>query len=205
MKARSRTIYPMSQLKAFWRSLQEHFPEHQFGHNACDKSLEGRIGKGRNHSAKTKSWPRIEKVIQRRGEISTPFPSLKGSGILGPMNYLVAGLIGLFGGISSGLFGVGGGVVMVPAMLFFTTLAMRDTQQAVGTSLIVIIPTALIGALKHKTLGNINWPVALLLVPGAIVGGWIGASLTQGISSENLKRVFGGFIILVGCRLLFWK
>lgn len=121
------------------------------------------------------------------------------------MNYLIAGLIGLFGGISSGLFGVGGGVVMVPAMLFFTTLALRDTQQAVGTSLIVIIPTAIIGALKHKTLGNINWPVALLLVPGAIIGGWIGASLTQGISSDNLKRVFGGFIILVGCRLLFWK
>ena len=121
------------------------------------------------------------------------------------MNYLIAGLIGLFGGISSGLFGVGGGVVMVPAMLFCTALAMRDTQQAVGTSLIVIIPTALIGAFKHKTLGNINWPVAGLLVPGAIVGGWIGASLSQGISSENLKRIFGGFIILVGCRLLFWK
>ena len=94
---------------------------------------------------------------------------------------------------------------MVPAMLFFTTLAMRDTQQAVGTSLIVIIPTAIIGAWKHKWLGNINWPVALMLVPGAIVGGWIGASLTQGISSGNLKRMFGAFIILVGCRLLFWK
>lgn len=121
------------------------------------------------------------------------------------MNYLVAGLIGLFGGVCSGLFGVGGGVVMVPAMLFFAMLAIRDTQQAVGTSLIVIIPTAIIGALKHKMLNNINWPIALMLVPGAVVGGWIGANLTTGISSENLKRLFGGFLILVGCRLLFWK
>src|SRR5256885_9360205 len=54
----------------------------------------------------------------------------------------------------SGLFGVGGGVVMVPAMLFFTTLAMRDTQQAVGTSLIVIIPTAIIGADRKSTRLN---------------------------------------------------
>lgn len=121
------------------------------------------------------------------------------------MNYLIAAIIGLVGGVSSGLFGVGGGVVMVPAMLFFTALAMRDTQQAVGTSLIVIIPTALIGAFKHKSLGNINWPVALMLVPGAILGGYLGAHLTQGISSDNLKRLFGGFLILVGCKLLIWK
>jgi uncharacterized membrane protein YfcA len=121
------------------------------------------------------------------------------------MNYVIAAFIGLVGGISSGLFGVGGGVVMVPAMLFFTALAIRDTQQAVGTSLLIIIPTAIIGALRHKTLGNINWPVAWMLVPGAILGGWIGATLTREISSDNLKRLFGGFIILVGCRLLFWK
>jgi uncharacterized protein len=121
------------------------------------------------------------------------------------MNYLIAAFIGLVGGVSSGLFGVGGGVVMVPAMLLFTTLGVRDTQQAVGTSLLVIIPTAIIGAFKHKTLGNINWPIALMLVPGAIIGGWLGASLTSGISSDNLKRLFGGFLIFVGCRLLFWK
>lgn len=121
------------------------------------------------------------------------------------MNYVIAALIGLVGGISSGLFGVGGGVVMVPAMLLFATLAIRDTQQAIGTSLLVIIPTAIIGAFRHKTLGNINWPVAWMLVPGAILGGWIGATLTREISSDNLKRLFGGFIIVVGCRLLFWK
>jgi uncharacterized protein len=121
------------------------------------------------------------------------------------MNYVIAAFIGLIGGISSGLFGVGGGVVMVPAMLLFTTLAIRDTQQAVGTSLLVIIPTAIIGVVRHKTLGNINWPVAWMLVPGAILGGWIGATLTREISSANLKRIFGGFIIVVGCRLLFWK
>ncbi|HEY6183305.1 MAG TPA: sulfite exporter TauE/SafE family protein, partial [Terriglobales bacterium] len=121
------------------------------------------------------------------------------------MNYVIAAVIGLIGGICSGLFGVGGGVVMVPAMLFFSALGIRDTQQAVGTSLIVIIPTALVGAFRHKTLGNVSWPIAFMLVPGAIIGGWLGATLTQNISSENLKRLFGGFIILVGCRLLFWK
>jgi uncharacterized protein len=89
-------------------------------------------------------------------------------------------------------------------MLFFTTLGITRTQEAVGTSLVVIIPTAIIGAFKHKTLGNIHWPVAAMLVPGAIIGGYLGAHLTTGISSDNLKRLFGGFLILVGCKLLFW-
>ncbi len=121
------------------------------------------------------------------------------------MTYLVAALIGLVGGVTSGLFGVGGGVVMVPAMLFFTALALRDTQQAVGTSLVVIIPTAVMGVFKHQSLGNVKWGVALILIPTAIAGSYLGAALTQHVSSDTLKRAFGGFLVLVGCKLLFLK
>jgi hypothetical protein len=125
------------------------------------------------------------------------------------MNYFVAALIGLVSGITSGLFGVGGGLVMVPAMLFFLTPPIRDIKQAIGTSLVVIIPTALMGSWKHfhkdPAISNINWSVAVALVPTAIVGGYIGAWLTKIISTGDLKRVFGGFIILVGIRLLFFK
>jgi uncharacterized protein len=123
------------------------------------------------------------------------------------MNYLMAGIIGLVGGITSGLFGVGGGVVMVPAMLFF--LPIRDMKQAVGTSLAVIIPTAMMGTFKHHNsdpnLSNVNWPVALALAPTAILGGFLGAWFTTMIHADNLKRAFGAFIVLVGLRLLLFK
>jgi uncharacterized protein len=125
------------------------------------------------------------------------------------MNYFIAALIGLVSGITSGLFGVGGGLVMVPAMLFFLSPPVRDIKQAIGTSLAVIIPTALMGAWKHfdkdPAISNINWPVVLALAPTAIVGGYIGAWLTKIISTGDLKRAFGAFIILVGIRLLFFK
>ena len=125
------------------------------------------------------------------------------------MNYLMAGIIGLVGGITSGLFGVGGGVVMVPAMLFFLSPPIRDIKQAVGTSLVVIIPTAMMGAFKHHdpnpNLSNVNWPVALSLAPTAILGGYLGAWFTTMIHADNLKRAFGAFIILVGLRLLLFK
>jgi uncharacterized membrane protein YfcA len=118
------------------------------------------------------------------------------------MEFLIAGLIGIFSGVASGLFGVGGGIVMVPAMVL---LLKMDVKLAVGTSLAVIIPTALSGTFKHLQLGNVDLKVALSLVPAAMIGSYIGAYLTSHISSGNLKKAFGGFIILVGLRLLLGK
>ena len=121
------------------------------------------------------------------------------------MHYLIAGIIGLVSGIISGLFGVGGGVVMVPAMGFLLSPPVRDIKQAVGTSLLVIIPTALMGSYKHFTQGNIEWRTAISLAPLAIAGSYFGAWLTTQIPAHNLKRAFGGFLIVVGARLLFFK
>ncbi|MBI3877830.1 MAG: sulfite exporter TauE/SafE family protein [Verrucomicrobia bacterium] len=118
------------------------------------------------------------------------------------MQYLIAGLIGLVSGVTSGLFGVGGGIIMVPAMMFFMKL---DIKHAVGTSLAVIIPTALVGSFKHHTQGNVDWRVALSLVPTALAGGVAGAWLTTQVSSDNLKRAFGGLLIVAGAKLLFFK
>ena len=118
------------------------------------------------------------------------------------MQYLIAALIGLAGGVSSGLFGVGGGIVMVPAMVY---LMHTNIKTAIGTSLVVIIPTALTGAFKHQQLGNIDWKVAASLIPMAIIGGFIGAALTKHVPADPLKKLFGGFIILAGCRLLLFK
>lgn len=121
------------------------------------------------------------------------------------MNYLVAGLVGLVGGITSGLFGVGGGVVMVPAILLLLGAQVGDIKTAIGTSLAVIVPTALIGSWKHHTQGNVKWDVVAALVPTALAGGYIGAWLTTKIPADDLKRMFGGFLVVVGGKLLFFK
>ena len=118
------------------------------------------------------------------------------------MNYLIAGIIGLMGGVASGLFGIGGGVVMVPAM---TLLMGMNVKQAIGTSLAVIIPTALAGVIKHASQEQMDWRAAFMLAPTAILGSYGGAWLTTQIAPENLKRGFGVVLILVGGRLLLGK
>jgi uncharacterized membrane protein YfcA len=91
---------------------------------------------------------------------------------------------------------------MVPAMMF---LVKMDIKPAIGTSLAVIVPTALMGTLKHHDLGNVHWRLALALVPTAIGGGYLGSWLTRHVASADLKRAFGGFLVLVGLRLLLFK
>lgn len=118
------------------------------------------------------------------------------------MLYVYAALIGLLSGITSGLFGVGGGIIMVPAMTFLLQL---DVKTAIGTSLAVMVPSACMGAFKHYHLGHVNWQVAAAIIPVAIAASFGGAWLTQHLSSETLKRAFGGLLILVGLRLAFGK
>ena len=121
------------------------------------------------------------------------------------MHYLIAGLIGIVSGITSGLFGVGGGVVMVPAMMLLLAPPVRDIKQAIGTSLAVIIPTAIMGTWKHHGSNNVDWRIAAALVPTAVIGAWIGAHLVKVIHADDLKRAFGGFLVLVGLKLAFFK
>jgi uncharacterized membrane protein YfcA len=121
------------------------------------------------------------------------------------MHYLVVALIGIVTGIVSGLLGVGGGLIMVPAMTLLLSPPIRDIKQAIGTSLAVIIPTALIGVWKHNSNHNVDWRIAAALVPTAAIGAWIGAHLVSIIHADDLKRGFGGFLILLGLKLAFFK
>jgi len=115
------------------------------------------------------------------------------------MNPYILFAIGLISGITSGLLGVGGGIIMVPAM---TLIAKLPVKIAIGTSLAVIIPTALVGVFKHHQQGNVNWEVAAYLSVAAVVGGWLGAWLINHIPPESLKRGFGVVLMLVGLRMV---
>ncbi len=125
------------------------------------------------------------------------------------MQYFTAALIGLLSGITSGMFGVGGGIVMVPAMLFLLSPPIRDIKQAIGTSLVIMIPTAIIGVWRHYKpdpgLSNIHWQTALMVIPMALCGSFAGVWFTTMISADNLKRAFGALLVVMGLKLVFFK
>ncbi|HEU5318290.1 MAG TPA: sulfite exporter TauE/SafE family protein [Chloroflexota bacterium] len=113
--------------------------------------------------------------------------------------WLIALTVGIFTGIVSGLMGIGGGNIMVPASTILLRLGQHVAQ---GVSLIVIIPTAISGAWSHYKRGNVNMRVALLLTPGAVVGGLIGARVAQAIPGGQLRVIFGILLFYFAMRYL---
>lgn len=111
-------------------------------------------------------------------------------------------VLGLVAGILSGLFGIGGGVIIVPALIFLLGI---EPHIAIGTSLLIIIPTAITGTIKHLQLQHINWTIGVLAGIGGCVGSWLGASLTYYISGPTLKRLFGVLLLVIAVKLIFSK
>jgi uncharacterized membrane protein YfcA len=115
---------------------------------------------------------------------------------------IIIALLGLAAGILSALLGVGGGIIMVPVMVMLLGVAPKV---AVGTSLAVIIPTALTGVLRHYSNGNVDLRMALMLAVGAVIGAYLGASLAESLPDQLVKRLFALLMIVTAVKLFTGK
>ena len=106
---------------------------------------------------------------------------------------------GLGVGMLSALFGIGGGLVMVP----FLVIVFGEPQHlAEGTSLAVIVPTALSGAIAHRRHDYVDLGKAAMVAAGGLLAAVVGAVVALNLSSETLGRAFAVVIIFVGARLI---
>jgi uncharacterized protein len=107
-------------------------------------------------------------------------------------------LLGVVAGVMAGLFGVGGGVVLVPGLVL---LAAMPQHAAHATSLAAIIITAPAALTPFAIAGDVSWPAAGALAAGALLGAIGGADVMKRIPADGLRRLFGGFMLLVAIRL----
>lgn len=113
-------------------------------------------------------------------------------------------LAGVGTGIVSALFGVGGGILIVP----FLVLGLDKGQHlAQGTSLLVIIPTALIGVVAHNRQNYVSFRYAVFLATGGIGGAYLGSALALHLEGDSLRRLFGILMGVIAIRTLrrAWK
>ena len=115
-------------------------------------------------------------------------------------------VIGSLAGILAGLFGIGGGIILIPMFLVVFRLAGFTPEvivhSAFGTSLAIIIPTAISSVLGHRKRGNVDWHQVMRMACGSIAGVAVGSSLAAGLSGETLKGLFGLMQIATGVRML---
>ncbi|HEY4711319.1 MAG TPA: sulfite exporter TauE/SafE family protein [Dehalococcoidia bacterium] len=109
--------------------------------------------------------------------------------------------VGAGAGFASGLLGIGGGSIMVP-LTYWLILSMGVSPEigiriAFGTSLLVVLPTAISGSWGHNKRKAIRWKTALILGSCALVGALVGATLAARLPNKILETGFGGLVLAV--------
>jgi uncharacterized membrane protein YfcA len=106
---------------------------------------------------------------------------------------------GLGVGVLTGLVGVGGGFAIVPALVLLGKIPMK---QAIGTSLLIIACNSVAGLLGYLGHVEIDWQITVGFTFLAAVGTILGSYLTQFVSTEQLQKAFGYFLLIVASFVL---
>ncbi len=114
--------------------------------------------------------------------------------------HIVKAIFAGFGvGALTGFLGVGGGFLIVPALILFGGLAVKE---AIGTSLFVIAINCAAGLAGHLQHNGFDVRLALMVIALAILGALIGTNLSHRTSPTSLKKGFAIFVFLVGIFLI---
>ena len=116
------------------------------------------------------------------------------------MELVLVALLGLAAGVLAGLFGVGGGILFVPALI---ALGL-DQHDALGTSLLAIVPTVLVGTWRQAQYGNVRWRAAAVVGAVAATAAVAGVFVAESLSGTTLRRLFAALLVLVAAQIV-WR
>jgi uncharacterized membrane protein YfcA len=114
-------------------------------------------------------------------------------------NYPLILVEGTVVGALTGLVGAGGGFLIIPALVVLSKLPMKE---AVGTSLVIIAAKSLIGFFGESDETIIDWLFLAKITAFAIIGIFIGMTLSKKIDGSKLKPAFGWFVLIMGIYII---
>ncbi len=108
-------------------------------------------------------------------------------------------MIGVLIGLVTGLLGAGGGFLIIPALVLFLGMPMKE---AIGTSLFIIALNSLIGFVGDLAHFKIQWAFLFSITSIAVVGIFAGMRLSKNVKANELKKWFGIFVLVMGLGIL---
>jgi len=108
-------------------------------------------------------------------------------------------VIGIVAGAIAAALGIGGGIVFVPSLVVFYGFSQHMAQ---GTSLAVIVPTAIVGTIVHARAGRVEWRLASRIAAGGILGAVAGSRVALALDGRLLRRLFAALLVVMALRLL---
>lgn len=119
------------------------------------------------------------------------------------MLYFLLALAGVGVGAVGSMLGIGGGLFLVPLLLLGGLVA--GAPQAAGTSIAAVLANGISSTAAYLRRKVTNWKVGLVVVPGAVAGGWVGAYLAGRIEPGKLALAFGLFLLYPAAVLVLGK
>jgi uncharacterized membrane protein YfcA len=108
-------------------------------------------------------------------------------------------IVGFAAGVVAGMLGVGGGILFVPGLVLFLGLAQVDAE---ATSLLAIIPVALVGATRQQRYGNFRMRDAIVLGVLAIPGAIGGVAIVNAIPERTVEVLFALLMLYVAAQMV---
>ena len=111
-------------------------------------------------------------------------------------------VLGLIAGIVSSMVGIGGGIIIVPALFGIFAMSQKMAQ---GTSVAMLLPPiGILAVMNYWKSGYVDFKVAGLLCVAFIAGSYLGSTVAVKMNDTALRKVFGGFMLLLAIKYLFW-
>lgn len=117
------------------------------------------------------------------------------------MTLVLIALIGIAGGFLAGLFGVGGGILFVPSLALVLGLTQLHAE---ASSLLAILPTALVGSWRQRRYGNVEVRAAAIVGVASIAGVQGGVLVAEALPQSILRRLFGILLLAVAAQIV-WR
>lgn len=101
--------------------------------------------------------------------------------------------IGLIAGVIGSL-GMGGGTVLILLLSVYSGVEQHIAQ---GTNVIFFAPMAITAIIMFIKQKRINFKIAIPICIWGLIGATIGANISSKMNVGVLRKIFGGFLILI--------
>jgi uncharacterized membrane protein YfcA len=122
------------------------------------------------------------------------------------IEWMVYLALGAFAGVLAGLLGIGGGLVLVAALAWLLPRqgvpADAAMHAALASSMASIVLTAASSARAHHRRGSVLWPTVAWMVPGVLLGGWLGSRIAIGLPADVLRGCVAVYCFIIAAQLL---
>lgn len=103
-------------------------------------------------------------------------------------------IAGIISGIIAGM-GMGGGTLLIPILTIFFKFKQQLAQ---GINLLAFLPCSIVSLIIHCKNKLVNFKIGIPIIITGVVASVGGSILAMNIESKLLKKLFGGFLLIIG-------